>query len=163
MIFVTVSLDLHPFHRLIRKMDEIAGQLDEEVIIQGGIDYEAKNAKYLKWIPRNKMQEPVVQARLVVTHAGIGAILLAMQHRKPLIIVPRMKKYKEHHNDHQLQVARQIQGRRGIKVVYDVDNLRDMLDFSEEPNFDSVGKDRLTGAIKQFVDRLARLQVRKNG
>lgn len=154
MIFVTVSLDLHPFHRLIRKMDEIAGQLDEEVVIQGGIDYEAKNAKYLKSTSREKALELLTQARLVVSHAGIGTIILAIQHHKPLIIVPRMKKYKEHHNDHQLQVAKQIQGRRGIKVVYDVDNLRDMLDFSEKSSFNSDGTKALTCNIKLFINSI---------
>lgn len=152
MIFVTVSIDIHPFTRLISKMDEIAGQLDEDVIIQGGIDYKAKNAKYLTSTSRKESLELLTQARLVVSHAGIGTIILAMQHRKPLIIVPRIKKYNEHHNDHQLQIAKQLQDRKGIKVAYDVDGLKEMLGFSEKPEFDFKGRNAVTDEIKKFVD-----------
>lgn len=163
MIYVTVSGMSLPFWRLIKKMDEIAGQIDEEVLIQGGADYTPSHAKYVKYLRREEAMNITKDARLVVSHAGAGTIINAIHFAIPIIIVPRLKRLKEHYSDHQLELAKKLESRKGIKVIYDVNVIKDSLDFSEEPNFDSVGKDRLTGAIKQFVDRLARLQARKNG
>lgn len=156
MIFVTVSFDLHPFHRLISKMDEIAEQLDEEVIIQGRIEFEAKHSTYLKCVTRLEFEELLSQARLVVSHAGIGAIIQTLEHHKPLIIVPRIKKFNEHHNDHQFEIARQLQNRKGIKVVYNVYELEDLLDFAEPPDFNVTGRKNIIQAIKRFIDSIDR-------
>ncbi len=154
MIFVTVSLDIHPFERLIKKADEIAAKIEEEVIIQGCIDYETNNAKYIKHTTREKMLKLIEEARLVISHAGAGTIIQVFEHHKPLIVVPRMKQFGEHYNDHQIEIANQIKDRKGIKVVYDIDELENIMDFSEKPDCNFKGKITLVNEIKNYLSQL---------
>jgi UDP-N-acetylglucosamine transferase subunit ALG13 len=42
---------------------------------------------------------------------------------KPLIVVPRLKKFKEHTDDHQLQIVQELERQKKIIAVYDVKNL----------------------------------------
>lgn len=155
MIYVTVSGLPLSFTRLIEKMDEIAGEIKEEVLIQGVTDYEAKHAKYEKYFPREKAEQLIKNARLVISHAGIGTIICAIQFGTPIIIVPRLQRLKEHYNDHQLEIARAMEGRKGIKVAYDIDKLKDVLNFSEIPQMGS-GRAKLIQTIKSYVDSLTR-------
>lgn len=152
MIYVTVSGLPLPFMRLIKKMDEIAGNIQEEVIIQSGVDYTAKQAKYAKYFSRKEADQLIERARLVISHAGIGTIICAIQSGTPLIIVPRLKKFNEHYNDHQLEIADAMQQRAGIKVIYDVDELNGVLAFSEIPQI-GTGKAKLVETIKSYVEK----------
>jgi UDP-N-acetylglucosamine transferase subunit ALG13 len=52
MIFVTIGSAVKgiEFTRLIKKMDDIAGKIDEEVVMQiGTVPYEPQNAKYFRY------------------------------------------------------------------------------------------------------------------
>lgn len=154
MIYVTASGVPLAFRRLIEKMDKIAADLEEEVIIQGGYDYAAKNATYHKYFPRRQADKHIQNARLIVSHAGIGTIINALQYRKPIIIIPRLKKYNEHFNDHQLEIAEALRERKGIKVIYDVEELEDSLSFSERPDI-GAGRKRLINTIKSYVENIS--------
>ena len=44
------------------------------------------------------------EARIVITHGGVGSILNALKYNKPVIAAARLSKYKEHTNDHQKQI-----------------------------------------------------------
>jgi len=49
LIFVTIGtmVKVNEFTRLIKKMDEVAGRLDEEVVMQiGSVPYEPQHAKH---------------------------------------------------------------------------------------------------------------------
>ena len=127
MIFVTVGL-MYGFDRLIKEMDEIAGKIGEEVIMQiGETAYEPKNAKYFKFLSREEIDRIYDDARVVVCHAGVGSILTTLEHSKPVIAVPRRREYREVVDDHQLEIARELEKEGRIMVVYDVGDLERML------------------------------------
>lgn len=153
MIFVTVSGMSLPFWRLIKKMDEIAGRIDEEVLIQGGAEYNAVNARYVKYLRREEASDTIRDARLVIAHAGAGTLIKAIAFNTPIVIVPRLKKLKEHHSDHQLELAEKLEGREGIKVVYDVDELEASLDFSIAPK-KSHETNGMIEAISSYINGL---------
>jgi len=155
LIFVTVG-GMHAFERLVREMDRIAGELDEQVVMQlGSTDYEPKNCDYFRFMPRNDIEELYAGARVVVCHAGTGSILTALKYNKRLIIVPRMKRYGEHIDDHQLEIAREIES-RGITVVYDIGNLKSAIrNVNTSLLKFSAGRD-LAGALKEYLDQLDR-------
>ena len=105
MIFVTVG-GMRAFERLIREMDRIAGELDEPVVMQiGSTEYEPTNCDYFRFMPRAEMDRLYAGARVVVCHAGTGSILAALDHNKPLVLVPRLREYGEAFDDHQLGVC----------------------------------------------------------
>jgi exopolysaccharide biosynthesis glucuronosyltransferase PssE len=123
-ILVTVGMQL-PFDRLIRAVDEIAAELDEPIAAQVGVSrYRPKNFEGAAAVPAREFEELFRQARFVVAHAGIGTVLNAQRHQKPLVVVPRQAKYGEHRNDHQLATCAQLEKRSGIFVAWETTDLR---------------------------------------
>ena len=56
-------------------------------------------------------------AELVVAHAGMGSVITAGEHGKPIVLLPRLGSRGEHTNDHQVDTARWLRGRPGIHVA----------------------------------------------
>lgn len=139
MIFVTVGTHEQQFNRLVEYMDQWATKHDEEVIIQTGCStYEPKRAKWSKLFPYQKMVEMVEQARIVITHGGPSSFFMPLQIEKMPIVVPRMKKYNEHVNDHQVKFCRQVEARLGTMVVVeDIEMLGCIIE-----NYDDVKRER---------------------
>ncbi|KAF5055562.1 hypothetical protein DSECCO2_376500 [anaerobic digester metagenome] len=124
MIFVTVGTHNQGFERLVQKMDEIAGKIDEEVVMQIGFtEYEPKNAKWFKFVDIDEIRDFYKNADVIVSHAGAGALLDALSFEKPIIAVPRLKKFGEHIDDQQLELTEALEDKGQIKAVYEIDDL----------------------------------------
>lgn len=120
MILVTVGTHPQGFERLVRAADELAASLDERVVIQyGASGYIPQRAEGFRFTAGQEMERLTAEARLVVTHAAAGAIILALQQGKPLVLVPRLKRYREHLDDHQTQLARALHDQRRAIAVFD--------------------------------------------
>lgn len=129
MIFVTVGWHHQPFNRLVAKMDDIAGIIEEEVIIQKGhSDYQTKHAVSFDFMASDDdFMEQFLKARMVVSHAGAGTLLNSLIYAKPTIVVPRLRRYGEHVNDHQLELVEALKGKDFLTIVHDVDEIDGVL------------------------------------
>lgn len=159
MIFVTVGSHHQGFERLIRKMDEITGKIDEEVIMQiGHTKYVPKNAKYFDFREKTEEIEQLNrEARIVVSHAGVGSIITAFKQGTPIIIVPRLKRFGEHIDDHQMEIADAISGDPRVIVVHEIDDLEKSIKVSIEFVRDS--KDSwLSNSIREYLAILSQTQ-----
>ncbi|MBU4246305.1 MAG: PssE/Cps14G family polysaccharide biosynthesis glycosyltransferase [Nanoarchaeota archaeon] len=131
MIFVTVGTHTQGFERLIMAVDSLVGQglINEPVTVQiGNTKYEPKNCAGFRFESFEHILELNRTADIVITHAGAGCILTAMQFKKPLIIVPRYKKFGEHVNDHQCDLAAALDKKGKAVVLYDINGLLDALE-----------------------------------
>lgn len=158
MIYVTVGSHYQSFDRLIKKIDDLAGQIDEEVVMQIGYStYLPKRATYFHFCPIQKAEGLIQKAALIVSHAGIGTIISARQFKKPIVIVPRLKKYHEHNNDHQLEIAETIKTRPWVRVVEDLDLLEESIrELKGRPLTEGVeeaGKRGVIDVIRKFLER----------
>ena len=145
MIFVTVSG--YQFERLVRKMDEIAGSMKERVMMQtGNTRYVPKNAGHFRFTSRSRMDDCMKKARLVVSHGGEGCIMEALKLRKPLIVVPRYRRFGEHVNDHQLDLTRVLEKSGKITAVYDIGELDEALRAAGRP-----AKTGSAGALVEYI------------
>ncbi len=126
MIFVTVGSGPLDFTRLVRKMDEIARDLGEEVIIQKGFtQFETRFAKSFNFVAYKQALDFFKNAKIIVGHASAGPIMHARQFNKPLIVFPRNGRLKELIDDHQIETAKAIEGTsKMIEVVYHEDDLK---------------------------------------
>ena len=107
MILVTVGSSRFPFDRLLRAVDLLPR--DEEIVVQHGpSEVRPSGARCVPFIPFDSLGELVREARLVVTHAGVGSILLALSHGKQPLVVPRLRRFGETVDDHQLESARRF-------------------------------------------------------
>lgn len=131
MLFVTVGTHEQQFNRLVKYMDEYQKQhLDENVVIQSGYStYKCKYAKSYDFISPQEMDEYMRSADAIVTHGGPSSFLAALKLKKPVIVVPRMLKYEEHVNNHQVEflhrLAPMYEG--SLFPVYDISNLGDTI------------------------------------
>lgn len=132
MILVITGNCLYRFDRLIKEMDNIAKKNYEKVIIQTGhISYKIQTAKHFRFLSEEEFSKLYESARLIVSHAGIGSIMTALRYNKPFIIVPRMKKHGENRDDHQLEIAVEIENEEIATVVYDVKNLEKLINSGQ--------------------------------
>lgn len=119
MIFVTVGAQL-PFDRLIRTVDEWAASAPKEVFAQiGKSNYQPQNIAYKPFLLPQDYKEYFEKAELIVAHAGMGTIISALELNKPLLAMPRLKKYGEHRNDHQVATAKRFLAMDYISVAFD--------------------------------------------
>jgi len=153
LIFVTVG-GMRAFDRLIREMDRIAAKVDEEVVMQiGSTDYDPKSCDYFRFMPVNEIENLYADARIVVCHAGTGSILTAVKYNKPLILVPRLQRYGEVFDDHQLEIAREMES-RGMTVVHDTSNLESVVENFDTRPIEFRGETNLVHRLKEYLDQI---------
>jgi len=153
LIFVTIG-GFRAFERLVCAMDRIAGEIEEQIRMQiGYTEYEPRNCPWTRFMSRTEMKEACADARLIVSHAGAGSILTALEHNKPLVLVPRLKAFGEVFDDHQMEIAREMEP-RGITVVYDIDNLEAAIRHAKPASQDLPAGSTLAERLKEYLDSL---------
>jgi len=120
MIFLTVGTQL-PFDRLVKTVDKAVetGLVAEEIYAQiGAGSYRPHNFRAAPSIEKHLFDKYIRQASSIISHAGMGTIMMAMENNKPLLVMPRRKKYGEVVNDHQLAIAKKFEQSGHILVAY---------------------------------------------
>lgn len=111
MIFITVGSQKFQFDRLLKEMDELVreGIIKEEVYAQIGYsEYVPQCYEYVEFLDRETFARKVEESSTLITHGGTGVIVGALKKGKKVIAVPRLAKYGEHVDDHQLQLLEQF-------------------------------------------------------
>ena len=108
MILVCVGASEYKFNRLLKIIDELCDENilnGNEIIAQiGSTEYKPRNYKNFRMIGREDFQRYINEADLIITHAGTGSVIPPLKLGKKVIVVPRREKYKEHLDDHQLEL-----------------------------------------------------------
>lgn len=123
MILVLLGTQNNSFHRLLEEVEKNIenGNIKEEVIVQAGFTkYESNKMTMFDEISREKMDELINESDFIITHAGVGSIINALKKEKKVIVVPRLKKYNEHVNDHQLDIVKDFNSKGYIIGIEDV-------------------------------------------
>lgn len=126
MIFVTLGSQKFQFNRLLKKIDELVakGVITDRVFVQtGASDYKPKNYEYKDLLDREEFAKIMSECDIVITHGGTGAIIGAVKKGKKVIAVPRLAKYGEHVDDHQLQIIEQFKEQNLIYGLSDCEEL----------------------------------------
>lgn len=112
MIFVTLGTQDKTFERLLIAIDKAIekGEITDRVVVQAGnTKYESKNMEIFDLISPDEFSKLVDECDLLITHGGTGSILSAVKKGKKVIAAARLKKYKEHVNDHQKQIIKEFE------------------------------------------------------
>lgn len=138
MIFITLGSQKFQFNRLLQSVDDLIGKglLTDEVFAQSGYsDYHPRFYKFKQFLDRDEFAGMMEKADIVITHGGTGTIIGAVKKRKKVIAVPRLAKYGEHVDDHQLQIIKQFKEQNLICGLEDCDQLEAGLRFVKEHKF----------------------------
>ena len=157
MILVLLGTQQNSFHRLLEEIQKNIkkGNIKEEIVVQKGYTkFESKDMKIYNQMSSEELQELIKKADLIITHGGVGSIISAITNNKKVIAVPRLQKYKEHVNDHQLEIIESFNEKGyiiGIKSVEELEKaLKKVQQFEPEryvPNKGSIIK-----IIEDFIE-----------
>lgn len=130
MILVTLGTQDKSFKRLldaIQKQIDL-GNIKDKVVVQAGCTkYKSSDMEIFDLIDRDKFASLIKDCDLLITHGGVGSILTGLKNNKKVIVAPRLKEYKEHTNNHQLQIIEKFEQSGYILPLYDFDNLDEVL------------------------------------
>lgn len=135
MIFVTVGLDKFQFNRLIKYVDNLILKniIKEEIFMQiGACEYEPKNCKWEGITEFDSLRKRMRDARIIISHAGIGSIILCAQNNKIPIIVPRQKRFREIVDNHQLEFVKEFDKSNTIIPVFKITHLKTCIEKFDE-------------------------------
>lgn len=158
MIFITVGSQKFQFNRLLRAVDEqvAKGKINDQIFAQIGVsDYRPQYYAYKDFLNRDKFSDEMSNADIVITHGGTGAIIGAVKKRKKVIAVPRLAKYGEHVDDHQLQLIGQFKELDLICECDDCDEIWKAVETVKKTEYKCYQSNtmRIIESIVEFIER----------
>lgn len=156
MILVTVGTDL-PFDRMVKVVDGWARENGREDVFaqigEGG--WEPRHIRFANFLKPPEFVEIFRKATVIVSHAGMGTILSALHHGKPILVMPKRASLGEHRNEHQLATARWMMEMGKVNVAFDEEELRNRLDHLQDlqatQKISSFASDKLISGIRNFI------------
>lgn len=124
LILVTMGTNDYPFTRLYHCIaaDPLYSSSEVEWFIQCGsckVELPPSNGEVSELVSRRQMDELIQRAALVISHCGIGSLNQVLQFQKRTMLVPRVERFGEFSDDHQLQIANEINNSRLLVVFPD--------------------------------------------
>lgn len=155
MIVVTVGTNEAPFDRLLQAVDRL--RVDEDLLVQhGASQVRPAAARCVEFLPFDEMAERFREARVVVCHAGVGSILLALSCGRRPVVVPRLHQFGEAVDDHQVPLARRLASQNLVRLVDDLADLPAALTEDGTLPSRAAGGGRLAGDVHDYIrDRLS--------
>lgn len=156
MIFLTLGSQKFQFNRILEAIDRLIleKKIKDKIFAQIGYsDYQPKNFEFKRFLDHDEFIKIIGVSDIVITHGGSGAIIGAIKSGKKVIAVPRLKKYGEHVDDHQLQIIRQFANLNLICECIDCDKLDEALDITKKSNYKSYksNTDAIIKSISEFI------------
>lgn len=108
MIFIALGTQKFQLDRLLKEIDDLIEKkvITEPVVAQVGYStYTPQHFRSNELISQEKFNELIGECDLLITHCGVGTILEGVRLNKHIIVYPRLAKYKEHVDDHQVEIA----------------------------------------------------------
>jgi UDP-N-acetylglucosamine transferase subunit ALG13 len=118
MILVTTGTNEQPFDRLVRAARDLSTQFP--AFVQYGSSREPNGAgEWVEFLSFDELAAAMRRSDVVIAHAGVGSILLALRCGHRPIVVPRLVGLNEAVDDHQLHFARRLDGGSMLRLVED--------------------------------------------
>ena len=130
MILVLLGTQNNSFIRLLEAIQKNIDNkvITDEVIVQAGFTkFESKDMKVIDFIDKEELSKLQDRADFIITHGGVGSIISSLKKGKKVIVVPRLKKYGEHVNNHQIQIARRFEQEGYVKHVINLKHLEKVI------------------------------------
>ncbi len=160
MIFVTLGTQRFQFDRVLKKLDELLeeGKLKKEELKVQCVysEYVPKNFECFKLKPQDEIDRITDEADIIITHSGTGSIINSLKKQKKLIIVPRLKEYGEHVDNHQTELAKLFNEKYKVPVVENMDELYEKIKKIDEYK-PIKWKEKNSGLIKSIESKIDEL------
>jgi UDP-N-acetylglucosamine transferase subunit ALG13 len=154
---ILLSLGTHqqPFGRALDLVEPLARQGREFVIQHGSTPPrpDAPNIRWVEFMPYAEVVDIMADSESVICHAGVGTIMTALKAGHKPIVVPRLARFGEHVDDHQLDIATRFAERGLVHRVTDETDLAVLLGPRGEGAHEGIGKGsvELRAAVSEAV------------
>ncbi len=157
MIFVILGTQDKKFPRLLAEVEALIldGTIQEKVIVQAGTTkYKSKVMEIHANLRPKQFLDYVEQSDYIITHGGVGTILDALKKNKKVIAVPRLKEYKEHENDHQLQIIQKFNQEHYIIGCNQVSDLKKAIRkiHTFQPRPYQLNNEQMVSMVSNYID-----------
>lgn len=100
------------------------GLVESKVFGQiGESTYLPVNFLFTKYMAENDFKKQQEISDIIITHGGTGTIVTSLKLKKKVIVVPRLFEYKEHIDNHQLEVATALEKEGYLLMVTNISDL----------------------------------------
>jgi UDP-N-acetylglucosamine transferase subunit ALG13 len=153
MIFATTGT-CEPFDRLLLAFDGL--DLEEELVVQHGISpVRPRGARCVDFLAYGDLVALVREARVVVTHGGVGSVLTALANGKRPIVVPRLAERGEAIDDHQVEFVRKLAAAGVVALVEDTDELASRIASTQRDPITIAPDTRLVAELREYLTAAA--------
>lgn len=156
MIFVTIGTQQQNFQRLFDYLNHL--DTKEKIVVQKGkTNYHfEKGIVAYDFISYHEMEKYIKKARIIITHGGGGTVFRALKLHKKIIVVPRLSKYKEHINDHQLEFSNYLKEKDYCFVVQTEEEFQEAFNKIDTYSFQPYvsGEKKFIKHIEMEIDQL---------
>lgn len=158
MILVLLGTQNNSFYRLLQEIDKLIQKkiIQEEVIVQAGYTkYQSEKMKILDFISKDELEKLQERASFIITHGGVGSILLSITKGKKVIAVPRLHQYTEHVNNHQKEIVQLFNEKKYIIGIQKVEELEEAVKQIKEfqPKKYQKNNDKMLQIIEEFIEK----------
>jgi biofilm PGA synthesis N-glycosyltransferase PgaC len=154
-VLVAVGTHEAPFDRLVRAAANLKG---EPVVVQHGAStVRPPGVRGFDYLSVDAFDALIRSSRVVVTHAGVGSVAAALAHGRRPVVVPRLGRFNEHVDDHQVFFARRLQEAGLATLVENTDQLPEVVARQDHSAAAHSGPD-LTAEISRALDVLLEVQ-----
>ena len=153
MILVLLGTNPYSFKRLVRAVDILARDKQENIFIQlGNTNYSPSYCKYKRFLEKEKLLDLIKKAELIITHGGFGSILDCLKEGKRVVAVPRCPEFKES-VDRQVELVKQLESEGRLIGVYDIQKLPEAIKIAKATSFSTESPNNISGLIIDFIER----------
>ena len=157
--FVSVGNATQPFSRLLSEVARLAPHLPQPVTVQTGSTPFANGiCRAVPFLGMEDFEAHVRRAQLLIVHAGAGTVINALQAGKCPVVAPRLARYAEHIDNHQLEFARALARQGKIAMAEEMHLLQTAIEDAMSRRATSAAaksQPPLIGVVQEILDGYA--------
>lgn len=148
MIFISVGTQKQNFKRLFHMVENSKVLSNHRIIAQTGYtEFSSRKIESIPFMSNELYKKYIDESDIVICHGGVGTIFDALYAGKKVLAIPRLSKYEEHVNDHQIEVCDELE-----KEGY-------ILYLKEYELFDDVIKKLIDNDFKKYIPNEDYLEI----
>lgn len=156
MVLIVLGTWNMPFPRPLIEIEKLCEQkkVTEEIIVQTGhTQFDSRHMTMVPFFEQFDLEELYKKAQFVICQAGIGSIMMGLKNKKKIIAIPRLEKYNEHIDNHQLEILNVFEKQNHLMGWDENENLLNIILKLDAflPKEYSFKEEKISDEIIQFI------------
>ncbi|MGM7721705.1 PssE/Cps14G family polysaccharide biosynthesis glycosyltransferase [uncultured Metabacillus sp.] len=136
MIFITLGTQRFPLNRIVDQVKELRKTYKGDIVIQNGYTKcDLSGVLSQSFMDSELFVNYIKEADIVITHGGTSSIIKSLEAQKKVIAVPRLAKFKEHVDDHQLDICLTFEEKGYLTVLKEDEHIIDKIEGLKTQTF----------------------------